>query len=293
MDYLTEFKNYLTNIKKYSENTVNNYEKDIKKYIIFLKNKQINLSSTNYDTVKLYLTYLYDNKLSRNTVSRTLSSLRTFYNYLKKNNIIEKNIFSLVNNPKKERSLPKFINNYELDKMFEVFDLRSELGQRNRLILEILYATGIRVSELINIKINDIDKYNMSIKIKGKGNKERYVFYGSYCEDILNMYLSDGYLKLKNNKDNNYLILNKFGNKISSVSIRNILNDTINKCALDIKISPHVLRHTFATHMLSEGANLMNVKEWLGHSTLSTTSIYTHITDEKLKETYYKCHPRA
>ena len=176
--------------------------------------------------------------------------------------------------------------------MFEIPD-NSPKGQRDRLILEILYGTGVRVSELVNIKINDIDFNNNSIKVRGKGNKDRYVFYGKYCKEAINNYIKNGRISLLNGQTCDYLLLNRFGKNISVVSIRKILNEIINKCSLDIKISPHVLRHTFATHLLNEGADIMHVKELLGHSSLSTTSIYTHVTNEKIKEVYYKTHPRA
>ena len=235
---------------------------------------------------------IYKKKLSKRSIDRKYSLIRTFYNYLEKKNVLENNIFTLVENPKKEEKLPRFINEYELDKMFEVPD-NSPKGQRDRLILELLYGTGVRVSELVNIKINDIDFNNNSIKVRGKGNKDRYVFYGKYCKEAINNYIKNGRISLLNGQTCDYLLLNRFGKNISVVSIRKILNDIINKCSLDIKISPHVLRHTFATHLLNEGADIMHVKELLGHSSLSTTSIYTHVTNEKIKEVYYKTHPRA
>lgn len=290
--YLNNFISYLTNNKRYSPYTITSYKKDTYDYLEFLKKNNIDIKNSNYKIVEEYSKYLYKKKLSKRSIARKYSSIRTFYNYLEKKNILENNIFNLVENPKKEEKLPRFINEYELDKMFEIPD-NSPKGQRDRLILEILYGTGVRVSELVNIKINDIDFNNNSIKVRGKGNKDRYVFYGKYCKEAINNYIKNGRISLLNGQTCDYLLLNRFGKNISVVSIRKILNEIINKCSLDIKISPHVLRHTFATHLLNEGADIMHVKELLGHSSLSTTSIYTHVTNEKIKEVYYKTHPRA
>ena len=290
--YLNNFISYLTNNKRYSPYTITSYKKDTYDYLEFLKKNNIDIKNSNYKIVEEYSKYLYKKKLSKRSIARKYSSIRTFYNYLEKNNILENNIFNLLENPKKEKKLPRFINEYELDKMFEIPD-NSPKGQRDRLILELLYGTGVRVSELVNIKINDIDFNNNSIKVRGKGNKDRYVFYGKYCKEAINNYIKNGRISLLNGQTSDYLLLNRFGKNISVVSIRKILNEIINKCSLDIKISPHVLRHTFATHLLNEGADIMHVKELLGHSSLSTTSIYTHVTNEKIKEVYYKTHPRA
>ena len=162
------------------------------------------------------------------------------------------------------------------------------------MILEMLYATGVRVSELVNIKLKDIDYSEKTIKILGKGSKERVVIYGSFCEEALERYLEDGRIKLLNNKeDNGYLFLNKDGNKITERSIRKILDNIITKAALDIHVSPHMLRHTFATDMLNSGADLISVKELLGHESLNTTSIYTHVSQEQIKKVYEMAHPRA
>ena len=155
-----------------------------------------------------------------------------------------------------------------------------------------LYATGIRVGELVNIKINDINLYDRTIKIFGKGRKERIVVYGSYCQDALELYLNDGRRELEKRK-NEYLFLNKNGNRLSDRYIRKIIDDIVIKCEMDYHISPHTLRHTFATDMLNNGADLMTVKELLGHSSINTTGIYTHVSNEQLKKVYQFAHPRS
>ena len=289
MKYIEDFIKYLKVIKKDSDYTQINYKEDILELYDF----HTDLINIDEIIVKEYLEYLYSKGLNRNTISRKLSAIRSFYNYLVKENIIKKNYFNDISNPKKIASLPKYAKDNDLEKMFNSFNKEKSLDQRNLLILEMLYATGIRVSELTNIKINDIDKYNNSIKILGKGSKERIVFYGSFCENILNIYLEDGRRKLIKNKECNYLFLNKNGSKLSERYIRKMIDNVVRKCEIDYHISPHTLRHTFATDMLNNGADLISVKELLGHSALNTTSIYTHVSNEQIKKVYNFAHPRA
>ena len=292
MKYINEFVEYLEVIKKCSDYTIDNYEKDIIEFNNYLEDNKYKINKIDYDIVKKYLVYLYDKKLSRSSISRKLSSLRSFYKFLENEYNISNDYFSDINNPKKEKSLPKFIKDSDLDKMFLSINKDTVLGQRNLLILELLYASGIRVSELVNLKLSDFNLYERSIKILGKGNKERIVYYGSFCEDALDLYLNNSRKEL-NKHNSSYLLLNKNGNKISERQIRNILNDIILKSSVDMHISPHMLRHTFATDMLNNGADLVSVKELLGHESLDTTSIYTHITDEKIRKIYDLAHPRA
>lgn len=289
MKYIKDFLEYLKINKKYSSHTISSYEDDILEFYNVIDKDIINM---NEDKVRIYLTYLYERKLNRNSVSRKLSSIRSFYNYLYNMDIVVKNYFIDIHNPKKTKGLPHYLKEEEIDKLFDIPDIKSPLGQRNLLIIEMLYATGVRVSELVNIKVKDIDKYNDSIKILGKGSKERIVYFGSFCKHSLDMYLNDGRIKLDKNK-NEYLFLNKNGNKLSDRMIRNILDDLILKAGVDKHISPHMIRHTFATDMLNSGADLMTVKELLGHENIDTTSIYTHITDEQIRKVYESCHPRA
>ena len=289
MKYIEDFLEYLKINKKYSDNTISSYRDDILEFYNVV-NK--NIISLNEDDVRVYLTYLYDKKLNRNSVSRKLSSIRSFYNYLYNMDIVNKNYFKDIHNPKKIKGLPHFLKEEEIDKLFDVSDVNNPLGQRNLLIIEMLYATGVRVSELVNIKVKDIDKYNDSIKIMGKGSKERIVYFGSFCKHSLDMYLNDGRKKI-NIKGSEYLFLNKNGNKLSDRMVRIILDDLIIKAGVNKHVSPHMIRHTFATDMLNSGADLMTVKELLGHENIDTTSIYTHVTDEQIRKIYDNCHPRA
>jgi len=292
--YLSEFLENIEYQRGYSENTIISYENDIEEFISFLKQEGIEkLNHVNYGTVRFYLKELYDKKYSRNSVSRKLSSLRSFFKFLHSKNKIEMNPFSLVSSPKKEKRLPKFLYNEDIEKIFDVPNVKNPLGQRDSLILELLYDTGIRVGELVNIKLEDIDFSNRTIRILGKGNKERIVLFGVYLDDILNLYLEDGRKEILKEKSNQYLILNGHGNNITTRGVRLIIENIIKKACISIHATPHTLRHTFATHLLENGADLLTVKELLGHSSLSSTQVYTHITNERLRNVYLHSHPRA
>ena len=281
-----EFLNYIKN-KNYSNYTVNSYSKDLDNFYIYLKQNNTEIKKVNYKFLRGYLTVLYDKLYSKKTIARNISTLKSFFKYLKKENIIESNPMNLIKTPKIDKKLPKFLNYDEIEKILSIPDTTTFLGKRNALILELLYSTGIRVSELVNIKLNDIDLSEEKILILGKGNKERYVLFGSKAKEKILDYLSE---KTDNSP---YLIVNRYGNKITDRGIRKILDSIILEASLSYKISPHTLRHTFATHMLDSGANIEIVKELLGHESLSTTQIYTHVTSESLKRVYSKTHPRA
>lgn len=290
MKYLSEYLEYLKYQKSYSDETIHSYSIDIEEFLDYINSECINICEVGYDVVKAWLIHLDEKKNKSTTVSRKISSLRGFYKYLINNKVIDSNPFSLVSLPKKERHLPRFFYYNELEEMFQVPKLNTALGQRDRLLLEMLYATGVRVSELVNIKVSDIN--GEEIKVLGKGNKERIVEFGDYAESILELYLNEGYKSL-NVKKSEYLFLNNRGGKLTTRGVRYILDNIINKTTIDKKISPHMLRHTFATHLLNEGCDLLTVQELLGHESLTATSIYTHITNDRLKEVYFKCHPRA
>lgn len=288
MNYIDKFLEYLKSVKKHSDNTIISYQDDLKELASVLNN---NIIDINEEDIKKYLNYLYDKSYNKNTISRKLSGVRSFYNYLYNHNIIKINYFTDVHNPKKIRSLPHYLKTSEIDKVLDNTNEVTLYGERNKLIVELLYVTGLRVSELVNIQLKDIDKYNKSIKILGKGSKERIVYYEDNCSKLLNKYLNNTRRKLdKNNSE--YLLLNKFGNKLSTRMIRNILNNLTIGTSIE-QIYPHMIRHTFATTMLNNGADLMTVKELLGHESINTTSIYTHVTNEQIRKVFDSCHPRA
>lgn len=294
MDILNKFIDYLKIEKNYSDYTIKNYDIDINEYILYCNKNNINIYNIDYKSVKSYLADLFNNGYTASTISRHISSLRSFYTYLYSNKLVNKNIFKSISLPKKEKRIPKYLTNEDISTIFDIPNINFPIGQRNRLILELLYGTGIRVSELCNIKISDIDMSNKIIRITGKGNKERIVYYGDICEDILEQYIKEGRIILLNNNSNDYLIvgLNK-KTKISVRSIELIIDKIIKEAAIKKNITPHSLRHTFATHMLNEGCDILLVKEFLGHSSLDTTGIYTHVSNEKLRKIYLDSHPRA
>ena len=290
---MMELKDYLTYLKierNYSDKTISSYKKDIDEFLYYLKINHKDLFSIKYSDINPYLKILDNKKNTNSTISRKISSLRGFYKYLLREKKIDSNPFLLVSLPKKDKKLPRFFYYNELELLFDVPDLKTPLGQRDRLILEMLYATGVRVSELVNIRIDDISK--REIRILGKGNKERIVRYGSFAEDILDLYLKDGYKKLNINNSLK-LFLNNRGTPLTTRGVKYILDSIINKTSIDKKISPHMLRHTFATHLLNEGCDIMSVSELLGHASLSATAIYTHVTTDRLKDVYFHSHPRA
>lgn len=292
MKYIDKYLEYLKVERKYSNKTILSYKDDLIEYNEFLGNNFTNILNIDMNIVNNYMKYLYDRKITKSSISRKLSSIRGLYNYLVRENIIKENHFNKIQNPKRELYLPKFLKDEELDKIFSVCNSNNPTEERDTLIIELLYATGVRVSELVNIKIKDINREEKLIKVLGKGNKERMVIYNNHTKKALDTYLKDGY-NYFNKKSSEYLILNKNGNKLSERYIREIINKKVSQASLDIKISPHTLRHTFATDILENGADLMTVKELLGHESLNTTSIYTHITNEQIKKTYNLAHPRA
>ena len=289
---IDDFIDYLEYERNYSNNTIIAYRNNVMQLIEYLNDNKIDdIKKVEYDTIRNYLSYLYNKKYEAKSISRMISSMRSFFKYLKSNSIISNNPMLLISNPKVEKKLPKYLTINEIEKLLNTPDMSDSVGIRDAFILELLYVSGIRVSELVNIKINDITPTEKKIKILGKGNKERYVLYGSRCMNLLNKYMSirEKFLKYSNE----YLILSKTGRKLNTREVRNIINRIKSKAGIDISISPHTFRHTFATHMLNEGADLRAVQELLGHENLSTTTIYTHLTNEKLRRTYLDTHPRA
>ena len=292
MNHLKDFLKYIDIEKNDSLYTTINYESDIVEYLEYCKEKNINYETISYKQARNYINYLYDEKDDKaSTISRKISALRTFYRYLE-NNDIENYSFSLLKLPKKSKRLPKYFEYNELEELFDVPDITDPLGERNRLILEMLYASGIRVSELVNIKISDISFGTKTIKILGKGNKERIAYYNNITSKYLDKYIKDGRKKL-NIDNSDYLFLNYKGGRLTTRGVEKVLNNIIDQTAINKHITPHMLRHSFATHLLNEGCDLLSVQELLGHASLSATNIYTHITNDRLKDVYLKTHPRA
>lgn len=288
-----DFLIYLDKIKNYSDHTINNYRRDLYSFNDYLTKEELDYFQVDYNDIRYYLNELYKKNYHPSTVNRHISSLRSFFKYLLKENLIKSNPMILINNLKKDKKLPNYLNVHDLDKLFETVDSNDPLSQRNNLILELLYSTGIRVSELVNIKLTDINFHNQTVKILGKGDKERLAIFGKRCIEKLTEYLNDGRNKLLRSNESEYLFLNKNGSKLTDRGVRLIIDNLMKKTSLGRKISPHVLRHTFATHMLENGASLKIVQELLGHEDLSSTQVYTHVSNERLKKVYRDTHPRA
>ena len=285
--YVSKYLDYLLYQKKYSSNTVLNYKKDILFFKDFLDTRDYCLFKVNYEIIREFYNYMDKRKYSKNTICRKISSLRSFYRYLVMNKYIKVNPFCLTKGPKKDKLLPKFLYYNELEELFNISNLKTLYGARDRLILEILYATGIRVGELENIKLSDINFDDNSIKVLGKGSKERIVYFGEYAREILDIYLDF------RKDDCEYLFINKNKTRLTARGVRYILSSMIDKTSLNMKISPHMIRHSFATHMLNEGCDLLSVQELLGHESLRATQVYTHVTNDRLKDIYLKSHPRG
>ncbi|MBR2833142.1 MAG: tyrosine recombinase XerC [Bacilli bacterium] len=284
MKEIEKFIEYLKYEKRFSNHTSINYEKDLTDFIEF-QNKKV--EDIEINDIRKYLKHLYDKKYSNASISRKVSTLKSFFKYLEAENYIKINPMILISNPKKDKKLPSFLNYNDIEKLLNTPDLKTHDGKRDALIIEMLYSTGVRVSELVNIEIKDINTKDQSIIILGKGNKERYAYYGTKCKDLLELYLSD----IKT--DSPYLFTNKHGNKLNDRIVRTIITNNAKKAGLKIKVTPHTLRHTYATHMLNEGADLKSVSDLLGHENLSTTQIYTHVSNERLRNIYLNSHPRA
>lgn len=289
------FIEYLQIEKNASPYTIEYYQKDLETFYVFLQREGINeIKSIDQRVVRVFLTDLYDRQLSRRSVSRTISCLRSFYKFLEREQIVNQNPFVQIRLPKADKPIPNFLYEEELIKLFEINDLSDPIGQRNQAIIETLYATGIRVGECQGLLLDDIDFTIGSMFIRGKGRKERYVIFGKFAEDALHTYINNGRKKLLENKQStNSVFLNSRGTPLTTRGIRHILTTMVEKAALTVHVHPHKLRHTFATHMLNEGADLRTVQELLGHENLSSTQVYTHVTKDHLRSIYMNSHPRA
>ncbi|MGM0835575.1 MAG: tyrosine recombinase XerC [Bacillota bacterium] len=294
---LISFLEYLQIEKNYSKYTIVYYQKDIEDFFEFMKEEALtSINDITHIEARLYLTKLHKKKYARRSVARKTSSLRSFFKYLIREEQISVNPFTIVSLPKQEKRLPQFLYSEELEKLFAVSDLDTALGQRNQLLLELLYATGIRISECCGMQLQDIDFSLGTILVTGKGNKQRYVPFGSYAQEALEHYMENGRKELLSKGKQSHakaLFLNFRGGPLTPRGVRGVLNEMVKKTSSTLHISPHVLRHTFATHMLNEGADLRVVQELLGHSSLSSTQLYTHVTKDRLQQTYNQFHPRA
>ncbi|MCM3123322.1 tyrosine recombinase XerC [Mesobacillus sp. AQ2] len=289
------FIEYLQIEKNYSQYTIEHYQHDIREFFLFMSEQGLtSLDDVEYADTRIYLTKLFDQQLSRKSVARKISCMRSFYKFLLREKMVGDNPFSLVSIPKLEKRLPDFFYEEELSQLFKVCETETALGKRNKALLELLYATGIRVGECCKIQVKEVDLSLSTVLVHGKRKKDRYVPFGSFAQDAIEDYIKNGRPDLLNGKDDHgHLFLNFRGGALTDRGIREILNKLIEKSALTGKIHPHKLRHSFATHMMSNGADMRTVQELLGHAFLSSTQVYTHVTKEHLRSIYLSHHPRA
>mgnify|MGYP000180646115 FL=1 len=282
---LENYRNYLKYERAYSDNTVGAYMNDLNKYEEFLK-KDILESDT--EDLEKYLKYIKN--LESTTVAHKITSIKSYFNYNIKRGIVSVNPADKVSRPKLTKHLPDYLTEEEVGKLLDV-EVKSPYDYRNKTILELLYSSGIRISELVNIKTPNYDSEECLIRIMGKGSKERIVPLGDYAVNIMNDYMNN-YRPLINKKHTDYIFINNRGDKISRQFIFKVIKKEALKKGIKKDISPHTLRHTFATHLLKNGADLRIIQELLGHENISTTQIYTHVTNNKLKSDYETYFPK-
>lgn len=289
-EYSESFLEYISYELNYTKKTASTYKQVLIKYEKFLNNRD--LLKVNNDISVSYKAYLLQSGLSNKTASLHLSAIRSFYNFLIEIEAINTNPFLNLKNPKVPKKLPNFLKKQETEKILESNRL-DDLEIRNALIVEFLYATGLRVSELCNIKLNDINESDGTIKILGKGNKERIIFFNACNKELFDLYLNKVRNNILDNIPSEYLFISKRGKNLTTRTVENIVKEYALKSGIKTKVSPHTLRHTYATDLLDNGADIRSVGELLGHSSLSTTGIYTHVTSATLKSAYKKTHPRG
>lgn len=285
--YIDKFINYLKVEKNSSGHTIINYTIDLNSFATFLGDKDI--ATVDHLSLRKFLAEMRSKNYSKRTVARKLASLRTFFKFLYREGHIKTNPTTAVFTPKLDKKLPVVLDVEKVARLVQCPSEDDEAGLRDRAILETLYSTGIRVSELVGLDQDDVDFISGVVKVLGKGSKERMVPIGEPAIMAIRRYLE----KRMDPKDKNAIFLNRSGRRITDRSIRRIIDKHIKSCSINEHISPHSLRHSFATHLLDRGADLRSVQELLGHMNLSTTQIYTHVTMERLKAVYDKAHPRA
>lgn len=295
--YLKDFLVYLEVEKNFSKHTVRAYNSDILSFLIWLDNTQV--EDTNHEKLKEYLIFIQKFNYSKTTLSRKIAAIRTFYRFLYRERIIDSNPANSVHSPKRNKSLPKFLSNTEIEQILNNIKITTPAGYRNRTILELLYATGMRVSELSNLNFGNLNLEENEITVLGKGSKERIVLISSRAKEFLEKYIANVRQMIPEEKcdlsenENSPVFINKTGYRLQTQSIRTALNDIVKKIELPKKVTPHIFRHSFATKLLENGADLRVVQELLGHASISNTQIYTHVSTERLKSVYDSTHPRA
>lgn len=303
-DYINRFSDHLKYERNVSEHTLRNYLSDLEQFHDFIcpvepsgNRREVDIKQIDHLTIREYLAKLYQEKRKKTSIARKLATLRTFFKFLCREQVLELNPAKLVSSPRLEKKLPKVMAVDDVIRFIETPDLETVLGKRDRAILEMLYATGCRVAELAGMNLDDVDFKNETVRLRGKRRKERIVPFGSKAKEALQVYLGVRSQLLieasESERDPMALFLNYQGTRITTRSIGRMLDKYVQECAMTHNISPHSLRHSFATHLLSAGADLRAIQELLGHARLSTTQIYTQVSMEQLMQVYDKAHPKA
>ena len=296
-DLLEQFRAYLLVEKNFSQYTAKAYTSDVMSFLIWLEDTDV--SSVDYNKIREYLRFIYKYNYKKTTVARKISALRTFYKYLYRERVVEANPVAGVSAPKKTKSLPKFLDKEEIEQILNNVNIESPSGFRNRAILELLWATGMRISELSGLNFGDLNLEHNEIKVFGKGSKERIVLISERAKQYLERYIHTARRLVAKDfppppqEENSPVFINNTGYRLNPKTIRNVINSIAEKISLPKKVTPHMFRHSFATYLIENGADLRVVQELLGHASISNTQIYTHISTKHLTDTYNKAHPRA
>jgi tyrosine recombinase XerC len=289
--WIKAFLDFLSGEKDASAHTVKNYSIDLREFSETLQGKAIE-EITHLD-IRTFLAFLKERTYSKSSISRKLACIRSFFKYLVRENILKTNPAANIASPKKDKRLPKFLDLNEVTNLLEAPSKNSWKEKRDKAILETLYSSGLRVSELVGLNHDDVDFFSGLVRVRGKGKKERIVPLGGMAMQVVQNYLEMKLPKEDHAGGKKPLFMNRRGGRLTDRSVRRMILKYVRRIALNKEVSPHTLRHSFATHMLDRGADLRSVQELLGHENLSTTQIYTHVTTKRLKEAYDAAHPRA
>ncbi|MEO0144457.1 MAG: site-specific tyrosine recombinase XerD [candidate division WOR-3 bacterium] len=291
--FLDEFIDYLMSERGYSYHTLDGYKRDVNKFIMFIEMNNYDIENLDVNELQKFVNYLSNLGFSASSIERCIAAVRSFLKFLYIYHNINTSISELIELPRKKQFMPDVMTVEEIELLLNQPDITTEKGLRDRAIMELLYATGMRVSEALSLKVYDVNLDDRIVRISGKGNKERIVPFHETAREFLYKYLTNARSKFIKNRDNGYLFLNSKGNRLSRIGFWKILKEYAITIGLENKVHPHVFRHSFATHMLMNGCDLRILQEILGHSSISTTQRYTYISIAHLKEIHKKYHPRA
>jgi len=294
-DYLDRFVTYLVNERNASPYTIKNYSGEIAEFIAFAKQEGVTqLAQIDRNVLRLYLTWLAAEDKARGSIARRLSELRSFGKYLVRQGVLTINLFDAVSAPSRDERLPEYLEQGEARALVTAPDTSTPAGLRDRAILEVMYAAGLRVSELVSLNVGNVDLARGQVRVWGKGGKERIALLGQPAVNAVRAYLGEGRPQLVTRKSSQALFVNqRGGGRLTDRAVRMVLIKQAKRADVEGRIHPHLLRHTFATHLLDGGADLRVVQELLGHADLATTQVYTHVTQARARDVYRKAHPRA